>query len=260
MKKLILYILFISFLSFLSLSAQEKNSVGLVKRVKISLPGELLVAAKVNDKSAAMVRIISSKKSTDGFSYDLEFIGLEPGKYNLIKYLRTASTNETVSLPEYSIEVNTSLDESFSGELLDFQKTVPNLTPWYKKLNWLLFVFWLILLPAIVLFGRKRKKLEEVIEVKEKTLHEKICELLGSIEGNSSKELWQKIEGLIFQHWCKKKELDGLPMHEAISKLKADKEAGPFIVKLEEGLHSKDLKDEKQVTALIKNLTLEGSS
>ena len=254
MKQLIFCI---SFIFLFTLGAEKKNGVGLVKRVKVSLPGELLMAAKVNDKSDAMVRVISTQKLTNGYSYDLEFIGLEPGKYNLVKYLRTASTNELVNIPEYLIEVNSSLETDFSGELLDFQKTVPNLTPWYKKLNWLIFAFWLTLLPLIILYGRRKKKVEEVIQVREKTLNEKICELLASLEGQSTKELWQRIEGLIFQHWCQKKELDGMPMHEAISKLKADDEAGPFILKLEEGLHSKDYKDEQQVTALIKSLTLE---
>lgn len=257
MKQLIFCILL---LLLSTVSAQIKNGVGLVKRVKVSLPGELLVAAKVDDKSDAMVRIISTQKLKNGYSYDLEFIGLEPGKYNLVKYLRTASTNEFANIPEYLIEVSSSLETDFSGELLDFQKTVPNLTPWYKNLNRGLIVFWVLLLPAIVLFGRRKKKVEKVIEVKEKSLNEKICELLATLEGKSSKELWQKIEGLIFQHWCQKKDLDGMPMHEAISKLKADDEAGPFILKLEEGLHSKEFRNEKQVTELIRSWTEEESS
>jgi len=253
-KKLIILIFIFS---FLGLGAQDKNNVGLVKRVKKTFPGERLIAAKVDDKSDAMVRIISTKKSANGFTYDLEFIGLEPGKYNLIKYLRTASKNEPVNLPEHMIDIETSLPKEFSGELLDFQKSASTLTPWYKKLNYLLFVVWLLLLPIIILYGRKRKKVVEEVVVKEKTINEKIIELLSSLEGKSSKELWQKIEGLIFQHWCKKKSLQDLPMHEAISKLKADSEAGPFILKLEEGLHSKEFRDEKDVASLIKKLTQE---
>jgi len=257
MKKIIL-LLFICLL--LPLYSQDTNNVGLVKRLNISLPGELLVAAKVDDKSDAMVRIISYKKSEKGFDYELEFIGLEPGTYNLIKYLRTASKNEEVNLKEYKIEIDTSLDKSFNGELLDFQKTVPTLTPWYKKLNYALIALWVFLLPVIILYGRKRKKVEEVKVVLEKSLSEKICELLASLEGNSTKEVWQRIEGLIFQHWCQKKQLEGMAMHEAISKLKADDEAGPFILKLEEGLHSKKHRDEDKVTALIKDLTTVGGA
>ena len=252
MKKLTVFLLL---LLLTSLYAEKGSGVGLVKRVKVSFPGELLVAAKVDDKADAMVRIISYKKSAAGYDYELEFTGLEPGRYNLIKYLRTASRNEEVQLEEYPVEVSTSLDESFKGELLDFQKSVPTLVPWYKKLNYVLIALWILLLPLIILYGRKRKKVEEVKVIVEKSLSEKICELLTSLEGNSTRELWQRIEGLIFQHWCERKSLKGLPMHEAILKLKADSEAGPFIRKLEEGLHSKDCKNEKEIVELIKKLT-----
>ena len=118
----------------------------------------------------------------------------------------------------------------------------------------------MLLLPVIIFAGRKKKETEEVTEVKEKTLNEKICELLVSIEGNSTKELWQKIEGLILKHWYEKKALQGLPMHEAIMKLKADSEAGPFILKLEKGLHSKEFKNEQEVADLIRKISKEGAA
>jgi hypothetical protein len=244
----------------LPLSAQDKGNVGMVKRLKVNFPGELLTAAKVDDKADAMVRIISYKKEGDGFSYDLEFIGLEPGKYNLLKYMRTAASLDEVSLEAYPVEVGTVLSPDFNGELVDFQKDMGAFKPWYKKLNYLLIAFWVLLLPTIVFFGRKRKKEEDVVEVKEKTLNEKICELLISLEGNSTKELWQKIEGLILKHWYEKKSLQGLPMHEAIMKLKSDSEAGPFILKLEKGLHSKEFKNEHEVAELIKKISKEGAA
>ena len=240
-----------------SAGAEDIGNVGMVKRFKVTLPGELLVAVKVDEKAPAMVRIISWNKGSEGYSYDLEFIGLEPGKYNLMDYLRKASTLEAVDLPEYSLEVDTVLSEDFKGELLDFQNSVETLTPWYKRLNTVLIILWGILLPVIILVGRKKKKIEEVEIVKEKTLSEKIYELLDSLEDKSSKELWQKVEGLILKHWRYRKGLEGLPAHEAIIKLKADGEAGPFIVKLEQGLHSKNLKNEQQVAALIRKISQE---
>lgn len=257
MKKFILTTLLI--LS-VNLFAEKNPGVGLVKRVTVSFPGEEIMAAKVDEKSEAMVRILNKKKTADGFTYDIEFIGLEPGTYNLVKYLRSAVTGEPLNLPEYSVEVDTVLNKDFQGELVDFQKSVETLTPWYKKLNYLIIGFWVILLPAIIFLGRKKQVVEEIIEVKEKSLNEKIQELLTTLKGKSSKEIWQKIEGLIFQHWCKEKNLGNMPMHEAMVKLKADSEAGPFILKLEQGLHSKSLKNEQEVTDLIQNLVKENQA
>ena len=257
MRKLI-YILCLALL--LPVTAQDKGNVGMVKRVQVEFPGELLAAAKVDEKAAAMVRIISYEKTRNGFSYDLEFIGLEPGKYNLLDYMRTASRLDPVKLDPYPVEVGTNLNEDFNGELVDFQKDMKALKPWYKKTSYIVFIVWVLLLPVIIFAGRKKKKVEEVEEVKEKTLNEKICELLVSLEGNSTKELWQKIEGLILKHWYEKKSLQGLPMHEAIMKLKADSEAGPFIVKLEKGLHSKEFKNEQEVADLIRKISKEGAA
>ena len=255
MRKLILIISLI----FTLTSFADKGNVGMVKRLKVTLDGELLMAAKVDDKADAMVRIISTEKTANGFIYDLEFMGLEPGEYNLINYLRKASNGEKADLDEVKVEVGTELNaETWKGELLDFQKTVDTLTPWYKKLNYLFLAFWVVILMVIIFYGRKKKEEDEVEVVQEKSLNEKICDLLGSLEGNSTKELWQRIEGLIFQHWYERKNLEGLPMHEAIVKLKADSEAGPFILKLEKGLHSKDYRNEQEVSAMIKKLTAEG--
>jgi hypothetical protein len=252
--------LFILLLLLISLAAQEKSGdVGLTKKLNVTFPGEKLMAAKVDDKSRAMVRILTAQKSGDGYKYEMEFIGLEPGEYNLIDYLRTEN-DEPLTFKKHQIEVGTSLAVGFDGELLDYQKTSRNLIPWYKKINYAVMAIWALLLPVIILYGRKKKKADEIVVEEEKSINEKIRGLLSSMGNSSSKELWQKVESLIFQHWCEKKNLQGMPMHEAIIKLKEDDEAGPFILKLEKGIHSQEFKDEKGITALIQHLTLEGGS
>ena len=253
----LLIFLFLFFICCLSIA---NGNVGMVKRVKLKLPGEKLIPVKVSDKANALLRIISSKKVEGGFEYDFEFTGLEPRTYNLIKYLRTAATEEPVNFPEHIVKIDTVLAKDFQGELVDFQKDVAVLTPWYKNLNRLLIVVWVICLPLIILYGRKKKPVEEVVEKQEKSLPEKIHELIDSIETNSSKEIWQQIEGLIIQHWYELKDLKGLPMHEAIVLLKKDNKAGPFIIQLEKGLHSKEHKNEADLVTYLRQLTQEANT
>ena len=243
-------ILFILLLSFLSVFANE--NIGIVKKLSFELPGKKLKAAEVDEKAPARVRMILVTKTETGYRYELDFIGLEEGEYNVIDYLRTMSNEIPQGYKEIKVTVGSVLEDEFKGELKVKQVKSEAPKVWYSTLNYALLVVWFAVLLYII-FGRRPKIEEEDDEVleAEPTTAEKLLKLLQNNDA-SSKENWQQIEGLLISHYFSESDSEEM-MYEKIAELKSNSDSGPLIEMMETYLHSPNGKERVDLEEL-KNL------
>lgn len=231
-KYLIIICLFLSLFSF------AEENVGIVKRMTFELEGEQIFAAEVDEKSPALVREINTIKTEKGFKYEIDFIGMEPGNYNVIDFMRDRNNNTPSGYKEIKVSIDTTLEESFKGQLSEVKLETESPSIWYTKVNVAFFVLWVIILLVIIFYKKKTdEKTEEEQKVYVPTAADKLITILEE-PNSSTKERWQKIEGLLITHFCENQQEDS--MHERFMNLKKDSSVGPIIKLLEIYLHAPD--------------------
>jgi len=236
------------------ISFGEEN-VGMIKKLTFELAGAKLKAAEVDEKSPALVRMIDVVKTTKGWKYELDFIGQEPGQYNVVNFLRTSTDQKPVGYKEVKVTVGTTLDASFKGELSKLQLKQKSPSTWYTKLNWVLCTVWFIIL-AVIIFVRRKKPVKKLMTIaKIETAGEKLLALLSE-EDASSKENWQKIEGLFITHFFQQHDEKSLTVHEKLMSLKKDSIVGPLISLLETYLHAPNGKERVKLSELKQQISL----
>ena len=89
------------------MGAGEPPSVGYTGRIKeLFLPGaELEPKPYLDRKTPIILRILKTEPVKDGFRYDLEYIGLEPGTFDLRDHLQRRDGSRPTDLPEVRVKV-----------------------------------------------------------------------------------------------------------------------------------------------------------
>ena len=72
---------------------------------QIILPGSELAGKPIDDRSPIVARVVNVFPHGDSFRYDIQFHGLEPGKYNLSDWLVRKDGSGTEGLPEIAVEI-----------------------------------------------------------------------------------------------------------------------------------------------------------
>jgi hypothetical protein len=88
-------------------------------RLEATLPGTLLEARPVDEKSLIILRVADSFPHGTLTRYDLRYIGLEPGKYDLRDYLRRQDGSPLGDLPPLQVEIAGLLPKTHTGELIE---------------------------------------------------------------------------------------------------------------------------------------------
>ena len=234
--------------------AQEERSptVGAAGHIEqIVLPGTELVGKPLNQGDPIVVRVLKSFPHGDSFRYDLRFHGMEPGKYDLAKWLRRKDGTGTDDLPKISVEVTS---------LLPPGQIEPNEleTGWipalggYRNVAIAIATLWGLGLLGLVFLGRKKK--QALIQSKKKiTLADLLQSRIEKALGNQMKpEQYAELERMLFAFWQKRLGLADLPAHEAMAKIKNDKDAGPLMRQIEQWMHSPKPETNVDLPALLK--------
>src|SRR5258708_2260757 len=81
--------------------AVETNlpTVGMEGKVEVNLPGPLLDAKPVDPRSLVTLRIADTRPHGTLIHYDLRYLGLVPGRYDLRDYLVRKDGSSTDDLP-----------------------------------------------------------------------------------------------------------------------------------------------------------------
>lgn len=203
------------------------------------IPGSKVEPIPRKDSEASLViRILEVKPASDGFRYDLEVYGLDPGTHRISDYLQRIDATPLEPV-EHSLQITTthpldSLPEPESLKLVD-----PEKLGGYRLLSIVLGVLWLGVF-LFILFYKKRGPKEAEPPPAPLTLHEKLQGLVTKAsDGNLSEDQKAQLERLIVGHWKQKvPELQELPTSQALRKLRSHPEASPLLLKLEEWLHA----------------------
>ncbi len=194
---------------------------------------------RIDSESSLVIRVLEVKPAADGFRYDLEIYGLDPGSYRLSDYFRYVGSNE--SLPQLSQQITIVTEHDLEG--IPKPKELANVPPenvgGYRVLLTVCLVIWGVVF-LLILFWRKKKVQSEEFLQPPPTLHEKLGNLVrAAAHGDLSDSDRSQLERLILGHWKQKlPEIENLPASEALVTLRSHPEASPLLLKLEYWLHA----------------------
>jgi hypothetical protein len=206
-------------------------------RVEVILPGTALEAKPFEHKARLIVRMAETRPRGNSIWYDVRYIGLVPGNYDLRGYVHRLDGSTTNNLPPIPVSVAPLLPESHNGLLVEETASPLGRLGGYTTLMIVAAVVWaLLFLPLI---WRHRKKLAPAVVAPPKpTLAERLRPLVeqaaaGTLSGDGQAQL----ERMLLSYWRDRLNLGALDMAEAIGKLREHAEAGELLRALEGWLH-----------------------
>jgi len=242
-----------------NIQAAKIPTVGIETQLIKEISGSKLKGKKIVITDKLYLYIYNSEKTTNGYKYDLRYIGQESGEYNLKNYLVRCNGNTKEPIPDIPVIINKLLPEEYDGELV--YTPLPKITNLggYKILITSCWCIWALLLIPIIFIARPRKSEEEKINIEpKKTLAELLHPLVSKATTSKLTTAEQaKLERLLLTYWRKVLNIEELPMHEAIAVLRKDPKGGILLREIEKWLHqrpSKNKIDVKKLLAPYKNI------
>ena len=203
-------------------------------------------------ESSLVIRVLEIKPAAEGFRYDLEVYGLDPGRYRLSDYFWYT---DKAPLPKLDTElvIKTAHDLGRVPKPEKLENAPPKKLGGYRNVLTGVVVAWAIIFLGI-LFYRRKTPVEEEAAPPPPTLHEKLSALvLAAAQGELDDAERSKLERLLLGHWKQKlPAIAALPPAEALAQLRAHPDASPLLLELERWLHAPNATiDQQQIMPLI---------
>jgi hypothetical protein len=232
---------------------RRQSTVGMPARIEgLVLPGPELEVKPLTDRRAPVVlRIIQVRPHGTAFRYDLEYYGLEGGKFDLKTLLRRKDASAAADLPPISVEIRSVLP---AGQVAphDFQ---PPSAPWLGGYHLLLIaggLLWLLGLLALLLVGRRKKRPTVLVAAPPPTPAEHLRPLIeGAVAGRLTPPQLAELERALLIYWEHRLKLRHRKPLETLAILRRHREAGPLLRQLEIWLHQPGKASEVDVRALL---------
>ncbi len=236
-------LLLLSLISLWSLSQAEEipeARVGQPLRIEeIHIPGSQLQPIPRRDRTPPLViRILDVRPAKDGFRYDFEVQGLDPGVHDLRQYLETIDSTTSPNQAPLQVRITTALPEG-PPRPHDLAPTeIPKLGG-YRTTLLVLGSIWLTGLISILLW-RKKKPSAATSEGPPPTLAERLTPLVAAASaGTLSSEDRASLDRLLLAHWRRHlPEISDLPPAEALATLRRHPDSAPLLLALEKWIHS----------------------
>ena len=213
-------------------------TVGMEGKVQTIIPGARLEAKPVDDKAPLIVRIASAEEATGGTRYDIRYIGLEPGSYDLKQYLLRVDGSTNVPIPAIPVTVAGVLPETHDGKLVDTSGAPLRFLGAYKWAVIAVGVVWLASLYPLIFAKRKCAAVVVDATPPPPSLADRLQPLVQqAAEGKLSTEGKGQLERLLLSHWRERLQLADASMVEALARLRQHREAGALLRALEDWLH-----------------------
>ena len=220
-------------------------SVGLPGRLtEVVLPAPELEVRARDAKDPLVLRITRVAPHGDAFRYDFEYVGLEPGKYDLRDALRhkdgtpiSTESGAKDAVPSIPVEVQTILAAGIVKPHPPQPVPLPSFGG-YRRLLIAAGVAWLFG-AFLILFGwRKRQLARAAAEWKPRTLAERLRPLVESaVAGKLSREERAQLELGLVAYWRRKLALEDTEPALSMVLMRDHAEAGPLLKSLEAWLH-----------------------
>ncbi len=203
---------------------------------QLVLPGTELEAKPADRKAPLVVRIVRVAPHGTALRYDLEYYGLEKGKFDLRDYLRRKDRSSAADLPPIPVTIESVLPP---GQVLP-NVLEPKGTP-RPGGYWLLLsaagVLWVLVLFAILRVGRRRAEAARV-SARPLTLADRLRPLVeGAVAGRLDPGRLAELERALIVYWSRRLNLLDRKPAEALAVLRGHPEAGPLLAQLEIWLH-----------------------
>jgi hypothetical protein len=219
-------------------SKTAEANVGVAGRIEgLRLPGSELQVAPLSDRRLPiMLRIVETYRHGDAFRYDLEYIGLEQGEFDLKNYLSRKDGTETDSLPSIPVKINSLLPP---GHLIphELESNLPKIGR-YQFWMILATIGWLLGLLGLIAW-RRHATIAEKEATRPKTFAELLAPRLAAANsGEMSTGQLAELERFVVEFWRRRLSLSNVPVNQAISQLRRHEVAGPLLVQLEQWIHA----------------------
>jgi len=215
-------------------------TVGIPRRLEgLVLPGTELEAIPSADRKApVMVQVLRVYPHGSLFRYDIEYTGLEPGTYDLGKFLRRKDRSALGELPAVQVEILPVLPP---GQVKPNELTIekgPRLGGYWMLVT-ALAVGWVGVLVALIWsFFPVKKQGARGLVVNPPSLAEQLRPLVeGAVRGDLSGSQLAGLERGLLAWWRKRLDLEKCDPSEALERLRRHPEAGPLLNQLESWLH-----------------------
>ena len=213
-------------------------TVGMEGKVHVFIAGSQLEAKPVDDKAPLIVRIASASAQEDGTFYDLRYIGLEPGSYDLKQYLLRADGSTNVPIPSIPVTIIGVLPQDHKGQLADTGGSPLRFLGAYKWAIIAVGLLWLASLYPLIFARRKRAAVVVDTAPPPPTLADRLQPLVQqAADGKLSTEGKGQLERLLLSHWRERLQLADASMVEALTRLRQHREGGALLRALEDWLH-----------------------
>jgi hypothetical protein len=256
LRRLALTIIVLLFLGSTDSGAQtneRRSTVGYPAKIEsIIVPGPQLVAKPIEDRREPLIlRILNTFPHGDGFRYDVEYYGLDPGQYDLADYFQYEDGSTPTNLPAIIVQIDPvrpvgemPLPNQLKTQRIGFRNFY---------LSGLLVggVLWLIGLAAILFWGRgttrRRQHMDPKLTVADRLEPLVARAILGQLDARGQAEL----ERLLELFWRKKLRVNDLPAKEFRARLRQHPQASEMLRHLDAWLHRPGESQDVDLTLLL---------
>lgn len=233
--------------------APVRSGIGLPAELTgVVLPGGEFEAEPGTPASKLLVRVVAVAPHGTAHRYDLEFVGFEPGEYDLRAFLRRKDRTPNGDLPPLPVVVDGVLPAGKVALNTEPLVPAPRLGG-YRTLLWVAGSAWVAGL-LLLLFVRRRRATTAAAAAPPPTLAERLRPLVTqAIAGDLPDARMHELERLLLGYWRRRLGLEREPAATAIARMRADADAGALLRALERWLHAPPARREPvDVAALLR--------
>lgn len=216
---------------------QRTATVGMRAFVEqVVLPGGELVPAPVGLKAPLVLRVLKTWPHGEHLRYDFEWVGLEPGRHDLVKFLVRKDGTPTTGLPELVVEA-TSVLPAGPAEPTELDPKPAQRLDGYTTMQIIAGILWGIGLLAILFVGRRFRRRASP-PPPPPTLADRLRPMVEAVaKGDAATGAKAELERLLVAFWRSRLDLQSVKAAEAIVAIKRHPEAGALLRQLEGWLH-----------------------
>lgn len=216
---------------------QRTATVGMRAYVEqVVLPGSELVPAPSTLKAPLVLRVLKTWPHGEHLRYDLEWVGLEPGRHDLTKFLVRKDGSPMAGVPELVVEA-TSVLPAGANEPTELAPQAPQRLDGYSTLQIVAGVAWGVGLLAILFVGRRWRR-RSAPPPPAPTLADRLRPLVEAVaRGGADTGAKAELERLLVAFWRARLGLRDIKAADAIVAIKQHAEAGVLLRQVEAWLH-----------------------
>jgi hypothetical protein len=233
-------------------------TVGMEGTLQIILPGTLLEARPVTQKSTLIVRIADTRPHGELNWYDLRFVGFVPGKYDLRDFLIRKDGSPTNNLPTLPVQILGLLPKEHNGAIIDEALRPMPFFGSYRRLLAAVALVWAAGWIGYYFARRKPKPVAVTAPpAAPPTFADRIRPFVEkAAAGTLDHEGQAQLERMLLNHWRDRLGLQAQSPPELMAALRRHEQAGNLLRQLEQWLHRPGGQKTLEVEALLRPYTI----